>query len=80
MKITVYAISKNEEKFAARWVKSMAEADHICVLDTGSMDGTVEILADLGVIVRREEIVPWRFDVARNRSMELIPEDRKSVV
>ena len=75
MKITVYAISKNEEKFAARWVKSMAEADHICVLDTGSADGTVEILADLGVIVRREEIDPWRFDVARNRSMELIPED-----
>ena len=75
MKITVYAISKNEEKFAARWVESMAEADHICVLDTGSTDGTVEILADLGVIVRREEIVPWRFDVARNRSMELIPED-----
>ena len=75
MKITVYAISKNEEKFAARWVKSMAEADHICVLDTGSTDGTVEILADLGVIVRREEIDPWRFDVARNRSMELIPED-----
>ncbi len=75
MKITVYAISKNEAKFAARWVESMAEADHICVLDTGSMDGTVEILADLGVIVRREEIDPWRFDVARNRSMELIPED-----
>ena len=75
MKITVYAISKNEEKFAARWVESMAEADHICVLDTGSTDGTVEILADLGVIVRREEIDPWRFDVARNRSMELIPED-----
>ena len=75
MKITVYAISKIEEKFAARWVESMAEADHICVLDTGSTDGTVEILADLGVIVRREEIDPWRFDVARNRSMELIPED-----
>lgn len=75
MRVTVYAISKNEEKFAARWVKSMAEADHICVLDTGSADGTVEILADLGVIVRREEIDPWRFDTARNRSMELIPED-----
>ena len=38
MRVTVYAISKNEEKFAARWVKSMAEADHICVLDTGSTD------------------------------------------
>ena len=75
MRVTVYAISKNEEKFAARWARSMAEADHICVLDTGSMDSTVEILADLGVIVRREEIDPWRFDTARNRSMELIPED-----
>ena len=35
-KIIVYAISKNEEKFAQRWVDSMKEADDIYVLDTGS--------------------------------------------
>ena len=75
MKICVYAIAKNEEQNVERWVASMSEADDICVLDTGSTDRTVEQLADLGVRVRQEEIRPWRFDVARNRSMELIPED-----
>ena len=75
MIVTVYAIAKNEEKFAERWAVSMAEADHICVLDTGSTDGTVEILERMGVTVRREEILPWRFDAARNRSMAMIPAD-----
>lgn len=75
MKICVYAIAKNEEKFVDRWVHSMREADYICVLDTGSEDKTVEKLADWGVTVKQEIITPWRFDVARNRSMELIPKD-----
>lgn len=42
MKVCVYAIAKNEEKFVDRWVSSMMEADCICVLDTGSEDKTVE--------------------------------------
>lgn len=75
MEICVYAIAKNEERFVERWVNSMREADAICVLDTGSTDHTVELLADMGVIVRQEIISPWRFDVARNRSMELLPAD-----
>ena len=54
MKVCVYAIAKNEEKFVDRWVSSMMEADHICVLDTGSEDGTVEKLADWGVTVKQE--------------------------
>ena len=37
-RIYVYAICKNEEAFAARWAESMAEADGIYVLDTGSTD------------------------------------------
>ena len=49
MKICVYAIAKNEEQFVDRWMNSMREADDICVLDTGSTDGTVEQLTDLGV-------------------------------
>ena len=40
MKIAVYAISKNESKFAERWMKSMREADEVYVLDTGSDDDT----------------------------------------
>ena len=73
MKICVYAIAKNEEQFVDRWMASMREADDICVLDTGSTDGTVEKLADWGAVVRQEVISPWRFDAARNRSMDLIP-------
>lgn len=36
MKIYVYAIARDEEKFAERWMTSMSEADGIYVLDTGS--------------------------------------------
>ena len=75
MKITVYAISKNEAKFAARWAKSMSEADEIVVLDTGSDDNTVKILTDAGVHVESAVIDPWRFDSARNESLKLVPPD-----
>ena len=75
LKIAVYAISKNEEKFVDRWYESMKEADAIYVLDTGSTDETVKKLKSLGVIVNSEIITPWRFDVARNKSLEMVPED-----
>ena len=74
-KIVVYAISKNEEKFVERWVNSMKEADDIYVLDTGSTDNTVNLLNNFGVKVKEEKIDPWRFDVARNLSLEMIPDD-----
>ena len=74
-KVCVYAISKNEEKFVERWVNSMKEADEIFVLDTGSTDRTVQKLNELGVVVKQEKIIPWRFDKARNKSMEMIPDD-----
>lgn len=73
--ICVYAICKNEEQFADRWMDSMSEADQVVVLDTGSDDGTVEKLRARGARVTVEEISPWRFDTARNRSLELVPED-----
>ena len=74
-KICVYAITKNEEKFVERWVNSMKEADEIYVLDTGSTDKTVEKLKNLDVKVYEEIINPWRFDIARNKSLELLPND-----
>lgn len=74
-RVCVYAIAKNEEQFVRRWVTSMREADEIYVLDTGSTDQTVELLTGLGVHVTKEEIHPWRFDTARNRSLALVPED-----
>ena len=74
-KICVYAISKNEEKFVKRWYESVKEADSVYVLDTGSTDKTISMLKDLGVNVSVKEIKPWRFDVARNESLKLVPED-----
>ena len=74
-KIYVYAICKNEEKFVNRWVNSMKEADGIYVLDTGSTDNTRKKLKKLGVNVKKKIINPWRFDVARNESLKLVPED-----
>lgn len=75
MKICVYAIAKNEGKFAKRWAESMKEADEIYVLDTGSTDDTVKILEENGVTVYSKIIDPWRFDVARNESLKLVPFD-----
>ena len=74
-KVYVYAITKNEEKFVKRWVNSMKEADGIYVLDTGSTDKTKELLQELGVNVKEQIINPWRFDVARNKSLKLVPDD-----
>lgn len=75
MKVVVYAICKNERQFAARWMASMQEADEVYVLDTGSDDGTPALLEELGAQVTVEVITPWRFDVARNHSLDLVPED-----
>ena len=74
-KVCVYAITKNEEKFVDRWCKSMNEADEIYVLDTGSTDNTVELLKKNGVNVTKKVFDEWRFDVARNESLALVPED-----
>ncbi len=75
MYICVYAICKNEEKFVERWMKSMSEADLVVVMDTGSTDNTVEKLKSLGAHVQCKIVDPWRFDVARNLSLELVPEE-----
>ena len=74
-KVCVYAICKNEEKFVDRWYESVKEADEIYVLDTGSTDNTVKKLTEHGVFVKIQEINPWRFDVARNKSLEMVPLD-----
>lgn len=80
LKISVYAIAKNESKFVKRWMDSMKEADEIVVLDTGSTDDTVKQLRDLGAKVETKVISPWRFDVARNESMKLVSPDADLLV
>ena len=75
MKVYVYAICKNESQFVDRWMDSMLEADGVYVLDTGSTDDTVEKLLSRGAVVEIKTVTPWRFDTARNLSMELMPDD-----
>lgn len=75
LKICVYAICKNEASFVDQWMDSMMEADLIVVTDTGSDDGTVEKLRERGAVVYQDIVKPWRFDVARNLSLDHVPED-----
>lgn len=75
MKIAVYTIALNEAKHAERWARSATDADYRIVADTGSTDGTVELLGQMGVTVHSIAIRPWRFDDARNAALALIPAD-----
>ncbi len=75
LKIAVYAICKNEEQFVDRWIESMKEADLIVVADTGSTDNTVKKLREKGATVHKIKVDPWRFDIARNTSLHLVPND-----
>ncbi|GIP17377.1 hypothetical protein J40TS1_30190 [Paenibacillus montaniterrae] len=75
VKVAVYAITKNEEQFVERWIDSMQEADLIIVTDTGSTDSTVTKLRARGALVYQVKVDPWRFDVARNISLNFVPGD-----
>lgn len=73
MKIAVYTIAKDEAAQVERFMASAADADYVLVADTGSADGTVDLLRARGAQVHQIEVRPWRFDVARNRALELLP-------
>ena len=75
MKVAVYAIAKDEERFVARWAASCSDADYRLILDTGSTDRTFFAAVDAGVEVRERMFDPWRFDVARNASLRMLPQD-----
>ena len=75
MRIVVYAISKNEEAFVERCLASAKEADGFVLADTGSTDQTVELARANGASVYSVSVQPWRFDVARNTSLALVPAD-----
>lgn len=75
LKICVYAISKNEAHFVQRFCESAKEADLILIADTGSDDGLPEEAAKHGATIHHISISPWRFDLARNAALALIPRD-----
>lgn len=92
LKICVYTICRDELQFCERFAKSCEDADGVYVLDTGSVDGTPEALANLGINVdvvkfdkwktleEYDALVadgknPWRFDISRNMSIDMVPKD-----
>lgn len=75
MKIAVYTIAKNEEQFVEKWYQSAKDADYLLIADTGSTDKTREVAKSLGINVARIKVDPWRFDVARNLSLDALPDD-----
>lgn len=85
-KICLYAICKDEDKYLDQWFENVKTADYIAVLDTGSkpefysklLAWQTKLNAAAGyekVIIAQKVITPWRFDVARNESMKLIPKE-----
>lgn len=81
MKIAVSAISKNEAQFVERFCQSARDADLILIADTGSTDGTVDLAkAQPKTVVHDICISPWRFDIARDAALALLPRDIDIVI
>ena len=80
IKVAIYGICKDEMPNVEKYVKCFKKADYLCILDTGSTDGTWEYLQTArkrypNLIVDQKIIDPWRYDKARNLSLELVPKD-----
>lgn len=75
LRIAVYTMAKNEAQHVEQFCDTTAGADVVVVTDTGSTDGTQELLRKRGVVVREAAILPWRFDTATNVALANVPAD-----
>ncbi len=76
--VAAYTIVKDEIEFVQRYLDHMRGADLVCLLDTGSTDGTWEALqkaaeSDPRLMVAQRIYQEWRFDVARNDNLWMLP-------
>lgn len=79
-KTAVYTILKNEKKYIEKWLYYAEPFDYKVLLDTGSIDGSWELLqeyakTDSKLIIEQKTFTPWRFDVARRYNLAMIPEE-----
>lgn len=74
-KIAIYTMAKNESTHVDRFAETTRDADVVVVTDTGSTDGTPDLLRDKNIEVHSSHIAPWRFDTATNCAMCHIPAD-----
>jgi (heptosyl)LPS beta-1,4-glucosyltransferase len=71
--LTVIVLTKNEEQFIERCLRSVGWADEMLVLDSGSSDRTREIAATLGANVYEQE---WLgYSQQRNKATSLAKHD-----
>jgi glycosyltransferase involved in cell wall biosynthesis len=80
MKTAAYTICKNEIKFVEKWLYYTKDFTYRVLLDTGSTDGTYEALLeaqknDSNLIVEQKIFTPWKFNIARNYNLDMIPQD-----
>jgi len=79
-KTAVYTILKNEVKNIERWLYYAAPFDYQVLLDTGSTDGSWELLQQYtkqypNLIIEQVTFNPWIFSVARNYNLAMVPKD-----
>lgn len=75
-----YTICKNEKQFVEKWLYYTQHFDYRVILDTGSTDGTYELfkefqLQDSNLILEQKTFTPWKFNIARNYNLAMIPSD-----
>jgi (heptosyl)LPS beta-1,4-glucosyltransferase len=71
--ISVIILTKNEELFIERCIKSVLWADEVVVLDSGSTDNTRELAKALGAQVYEQDWLGW--SAQRSRAISLAKND-----
>ena len=75
VKVAAYTITLDEERNVDKYLASVADADVVVISDTGSTDGTIAAMRSGGAIVHEISVSPFRWEVARNSSLALVPAD-----
>ena len=79
-KTAAYTILKNEKRYIEKWLYYAEPFDYRVLLDTGSTDGSWELLQeyakkDPNLIIEQKTFTPWKFDVARKYNHAMIPKE-----
>lgn len=79
-KTACYTILKNERQYIEKWLYYGRMYDYRVLLDTGSTDGSWELLQeearkDAGLIIEQRVFTPWHFANARVFNLSMVPKD-----
>ena len=76
MKTAAYTLCYNEINRIDRWLEYTKDFDYRVVLDTGSNDGTYEVLKKVpNIILQQMRKEPFKFQYHRNYNLAMIPQD-----